>query len=250
MANHNNNNISISLSHHSPNSESNSTSDYFSHHHHQPPQHQLDTTIPLSKKPRGRPPGSKNKPKPPVIITQPQQQASLISIVITIPPGNDIVESIISYARHRHVSVTILNVCGMVSNVTLRHELAPSAQALTLHGPFTIMSIFGSYIHTYHYASPLEALYSFSINVFGNQGQLLSGLVGGKVEALNEVTVLLGIFQNTEVYRAPPPNNNNNNNNNNNKNDNNNSKIDGASNLNNPSAYGNNNISRFNLISC
>ncbi|KAK7316656.1 hypothetical protein RJT34_00278 [Clitoria ternatea] len=209
MANHNNNINAASLPHHSPASESNYISDHLSLRHHQPAQHQLNLTTPPSKKPRGRPSGSKNKPKAPIVATQQQQQDSLIHAVIVVPPGNDIIKSIIEYARRHHISVNTLGACGVVSNVTLCHALIPTVQPLTLHGPFTIMSLFGSYLHNFHYASPSNTPYSFSIKVLGNQGQVLSGLIGGKVEASNEVTVFLSVFENVEVYRAPPSNNNN-----------------------------------------
>ncbi|KAK7316653.1 hypothetical protein RJT34_00275 [Clitoria ternatea] len=135
-------------------------------------------------------------------------------MVIVVPPGNDVIESIISYARCRHINVTTLGACSMVSNVTLCHTLTPSMQPLTPHGPFTIMSFSGSYLHNYHYALPSNTPYSFSINVHCNQGQVLSGLIGGKVKASNEVTVFLTIFQNIEIYRALPSNNDNNGDNN------------------------------------
>ncbi|KAK7316651.1 hypothetical protein RJT34_00273 [Clitoria ternatea] len=118
MANHNNNIIVASLPHHSPASKSNYISDHLSLHHHQPAQHQLNLTTPSSKKPHDRPSGSKNKPKASIIVTQQQQQDSLIHVII---------EAIISYARRRHISVTTLGACGVVSNVTLGHALTPSA---------------------------------------------------------------------------------------------------------------------------
>ncbi|KAK7316658.1 hypothetical protein RJT34_00280 [Clitoria ternatea] len=213
MAKHNNNSSNIiasSLSRRSSTSESNSISDHLSLRHHQPSQNQLDLTTPPSKKPRGRPPGSKNKPKAPIARTQ--HQASFIPVLITIPPGSDIIESIISYAQRHRVSVTTLSASGVLSNVTFRQTLAPSAQALTLHGPFTIMNIFGSYLSNYHHAHPSNTPTSFSITVFSNQGHALSGLVGGKVEASNEVTVLLAVSRNPKVYWVPPFNNHNYNN--------------------------------------
>ncbi|KAK7316654.1 hypothetical protein RJT34_00276 [Clitoria ternatea] len=249
MAKQNKNIIAASLPHHSPAPESNYISDHLSLCHNQPTQHQLNLTTPSSKKPRGKPSSSKNRPKAPIIVTQ-QQQDSLISVVIVVPPGNDVIESIISYAQRRHISVITLGACGVVSNVTICHTLTPSPQPLVLQGLFTIMSLSGSYLHNYHYALPSNTPYSFSITVLGNQGQLLSGLICGKVKASNEVTVFLTVFQNFKIYRAPPSNNNNDNNGDNNKDkSNNNSKIDYDGNLRNLSAYGNN-MYRFNHVSC
>ncbi|KAK7316652.1 hypothetical protein RJT34_00274 [Clitoria ternatea] len=198
MAKQNKNIIAASLPHHSPAPESNYISDHLSLCHHQPAQHQLNLTTPSSKKPRGRPSSSKNRPKAPIIVTQ--QQDSLISVVIVVPPGNDVIESIISYAQRRHISVITLGACGVVSNVTICHTLTPSPQPLLLSG-------------------------------------LICGKVKASNEVTVFLTVFQNF---KIYRAPPSNNNNDNNGDNNKDKSNNNSKIDYDGNLRNLSAYGNN----------
>ncbi|KAL0432815.1 UNVERIFIED_CONTAM: AT-hook motif nuclear-localized protein 27 [Sesamum latifolium] len=96
-----------------------------------------------SRRPRGRPPGSKNKPKPPIIVTRDSPNA-LRSHVLEVSAGNDIVESVSVYARRRGRGVCVLSGSGTVSNVTLRQPAAPAGSVVTLHGRFEILSLSGT----------------------------------------------------------------------------------------------------------
>ncbi|XP_019098702.1 PREDICTED: AT-hook motif nuclear-localized protein 29-like, partial [Camelina sativa] len=71
------------------------------------------------KRPRGRPPGSKNKPKPPVIVTRDSPNV-LRSHVLEISSGADIIECVNTYARRRGKGVSILSGNGTVANVSIR----------------------------------------------------------------------------------------------------------------------------------
>lgn len=73
----------------------------------------------VSRRPRGRPAGSKNKPKPPIIITRDSANA-LRSHVMEIASGCDIQESISNFATRRQRGVCILSGSGTVTNVTIR----------------------------------------------------------------------------------------------------------------------------------
>lgn len=53
-----------------------------------------------TRRPRGRPPGSKNKPKPPIFVTRDSPNA-LKSHVMEISNGADIAESVAQFARRR-----------------------------------------------------------------------------------------------------------------------------------------------------
>ncbi|KAE9453050.1 hypothetical protein C3L33_15049, partial [Rhododendron williamsianum] len=53
-----------------------------------------------TRRPRGRPPGSKNKPKPPVFMTRDSPNA-LRSHVMEVAGGSDVAESIAQFARRR-----------------------------------------------------------------------------------------------------------------------------------------------------
>ncbi|THG13564.1 hypothetical protein TEA_007827 [Camellia sinensis var. sinensis] len=53
-----------------------------------------------TRRPRGRPPGSKNKPKPPIFVTRDSPNA-LRSHVMEVAGGTDVAESIAQFARRR-----------------------------------------------------------------------------------------------------------------------------------------------------
>ncbi|KAK4418755.1 AT-hook motif nuclear-localized protein 22 [Sesamum alatum] len=107
------------------------------------PSGQLDQSE-VTRRPRGRPAGSKNKPKPPIIITRDSANA-LRSHVMEVANGCDIQESISTFATRRQRGVCILSGNGTVTNVTLRQPAAPGA-VVTLHGRFEILSLSGSFL--------------------------------------------------------------------------------------------------------
>ncbi|KAF7137712.1 hypothetical protein RHSIM_Rhsim07G0026300 [Rhododendron simsii] len=86
----------------------------------------------VTRRPRGRPAGSKNKPKPPIIITRDSANA-LKSHVMEVANGCDITESVSTFAARRQRGVCILSGSGNVTNVTLRQPATPGA-VVTLHG--------------------------------------------------------------------------------------------------------------------
>ena len=75
----------------------------------------------VGRRPRGRPPGSKNKPKPPVIITR-ESANTLRAHILEIGNGFDIFESVATYARRRQRGICILSGSGTVTNVSLRGQ--------------------------------------------------------------------------------------------------------------------------------
>ncbi|KAB2080549.1 hypothetical protein ES319_A05G073700v1 [Gossypium barbadense] len=177
------------------------------HHHHQ-------------RKPRGRPPGSKNKPKPPIVITR-DTDSAMKPVILDISAGSDIIDAIITFARSNHVGICIINVIGSVSNVTLRHPVS-QAPALSLHGPFGLLSLSGSYIASTTLSSSTETSQSsqpssspspsslssnlscsFGITLAGAQGQVFGGMIGGKVIAATQVIVVAATFVNPAFHRLP-----------------------------------------------
>ncbi|KAA0055995.1 hypothetical protein IC582_003448 [Cucumis melo] len=163
------------------------------------------------KKPRGRPPGSKNKPKPPIVITK-ENESSMKPVVIEISAGNDVVDTLLHFARKRHVGLTVLSGSGSVSNVTLRHPMSHST-SLSLHGPFSLVSLSGSFLaNTTPFSSKPHSLSpspspspssSFGICLAGAQGQVFGGIVGGKVTAASLVVVVAATFINPVFHRLP-----------------------------------------------
>ncbi|XP_004307477.1 PREDICTED: putative DNA-binding protein ESCAROLA [Fragaria vesca subsp. vesca] len=150
-----------------------------------------------NRRPRGRPPGSKNKPKPPIIITKESPNA-LRSHVLEISSGSDIVDSIATFAQRRHRGVSVLSGSGIVSNVTLRQPAAPSG-VITLHGRFEILSLNGAFLPA---PSPPGAS-GLTVYLGGGQGQVVGGTVVGPLVASGPVMIIAATFTNATYERLP-----------------------------------------------
>ncbi|KAK9742848.1 hypothetical protein RND81_03G200200 [Saponaria officinalis] len=151
----------------------------------------------LQRRPRGRPAGSKNKPKPPIIITRDSANA-LRSHVMEVANGCDIMDSITTFARRRQRGVCILSGTGTVSNVTLRQPGAPGA-VVTLHGRFEILSLSGSFLPP---PAP-PAASGLTIYLAGGQGQVVGGGVVGPLLASGPVVIMAASFGNAAYERLP-----------------------------------------------
>ncbi|KAI3458663.1 hypothetical protein Pfo_015326 [Paulownia fortunei] len=149
------------------------------------------------RRPRGRPPGSKNKPKPPIVITKESPNA-LRSHVLEISSGSDILESIAAFAQRRHFGVSVLSGSGIVTNVTLRQPAAPGG-VLTLHGRFEILSLSGAFLPA---PSPPGAT-GLTVYLAGGQGQVVGGTVVGALMASGPVMVIAATFTNATYERLP-----------------------------------------------
>ncbi|KAB5557813.1 hypothetical protein DKX38_008722 [Salix brachista] len=151
-----------------------------------------------NRRPRGRPAGSKNKPKPPIIVTRDSPNA-LRSHVIEISNGADIVESVSIYARKRGRGVCVLSGSGTVANVTLRQPASPAGSVLTLHGRFEILSLTGTVLPP---PAPPGAG-GLSIFLSGGQGQVVGGNVVGPLMAAGPVVLMAASFANAVFERLP-----------------------------------------------
>ncbi|XP_071691143.1 AT-hook motif nuclear-localized protein 18 [Rutidosis leptorrhynchoides] len=150
-----------------------------------------------SRRPRGRPAGSKNKPKPPIIITRDSPNA-LRSHVMEVANGCDIQESIANFATRRQRGVCILSGSGTVTNVTLKQPSAPG-EVVTLHGRFEILSLSGSFLPP---PAP-PAASGLSIYLAGGQGQVVGGGVVGPLLASGPVVIMAASFGNAAYERLP-----------------------------------------------
>ncbi|KAK8516253.1 hypothetical protein V6N13_046960 [Hibiscus sabdariffa] len=149
------------------------------------------------RRPRGRPPGSKNKPKPPVIITR-ESANTLGAHILEVGNGYDVFDCIANYARRRQRGVCILSGSGTVTNVTIRQPSAAGA-VLTLHGRFEILSLSGSFLPP---PAPPGAT-SLTIFLAGGQGQVVGGSVVGELMAAGPVIVIASSFTNVAYERLP-----------------------------------------------
>ncbi|XP_052211318.1 AT-hook motif nuclear-localized protein 24-like [Diospyros lotus] len=151
----------------------------------------------ISRRPRGRPAGSKNKPKPPIIITRDSANA-LRTHVMEVADGSDIAESVATFARRRQRGVCILSGNGNVTNVTLRQPASPGA-IVTLHGRFEILSLSGSFLPP---PAPPAAT-GLTIYLAGGQGQVVGGSVVGALLASGPVVIMAASFSNAAYERLP-----------------------------------------------
>ncbi|CAI9761334.1 unnamed protein product [Fraxinus pennsylvanica] len=150
-----------------------------------------------TRRPRGRPPGSKNKPKPPIYVTQDSPNA-LRSHVMEVAGGTDVAESIAQFARRRQRGVCVLSGSGSVANVTIRQPAAPSA-AVVLQGRFEILSLNGAFLPG---PAPPGAT-GLTVYLAGGQGQVVGGSVIGPLVAAGPVMVIAATFSNATYERLP-----------------------------------------------
>ncbi|KAG9447547.1 hypothetical protein H6P81_013675 [Aristolochia fimbriata] len=149
------------------------------------------------RRPRGRPAGSKNKPKPPIIITRDSANA-LRAHAMEISSGCDVGESIASFARRKQRGVCILSGSGCVMNVTLRQPAAAGA-IVTLHGRYEILSLLGSFLPP---PAP-PGVTGLTVYLAGAQGQVVGGGVVGALIAAGPVVVMATSFANATFDRLP-----------------------------------------------
>ncbi|KAJ4958330.1 hypothetical protein NE237_025441 [Protea cynaroides] len=151
----------------------------------------------VGRRPRGRPPGSKNRPKPPVIITR-ESANTLRAHILEVGNGCDVFDCVATYARRRQRGICILSGSGTVTNVSLRQPAAAGA-IVTLHGRFEILSLSGSFLPP---PAPPGAT-SLTIFLAGGQGQVVGGNVVGALIAAGPVIVIAASFTNVAYERLP-----------------------------------------------
>lgn len=149
------------------------------------------------RRPRGRPPGSKNKPKPPIVVTRDTPNA-LRSHMLEVSSGADIMESLSSYARQRGRGVSVISGNGTVMDVTLRQP-TDNGSVVTLHGRFEILSLTGTVLPP---PAPPGAG-GLSIFLSGGQGQVVGGCVLGPLLASGPVLLMAASFSNAVFERLP-----------------------------------------------
>ncbi|XP_040381237.1 AT-hook motif nuclear-localized protein 25-like [Oryza brachyantha] len=152
------------------------------------------------RRPRGRPLGSKNKPKPPIIVTRDSPNA-LHSHVLEVAAGTDIVECVCEFARRRGRGVSVLSGGGSVANVALRQPGAspPGSLVATMRGQFEILSLTGTVLPP---PAPPSAS-GLTVFLSGGQGQVVGGSVAGQLVAAGPVFLMAASFANAVYERLP-----------------------------------------------
>ncbi|XP_010269401.1 PREDICTED: AT-hook motif nuclear-localized protein 28-like [Nelumbo nucifera] len=165
----------------------------------------VGSMVEVVRKPRGRPPGSKNKPKPPIVITR-DSECAMRPVVLEVSAGSDVVEMVSQFARRRHVGLSILSGSGTVANVTLRHP-ASHTSTLTLTGPFHIVSLSGTFLGSSSSSSTSSSTSKscppFTISLAGGHGQVFGGTVAGSLVAGSTVVLVAASFVNPTFHRLP-----------------------------------------------
>ncbi|RLN22739.1 AT-hook motif nuclear-localized protein 28-like [Panicum miliaceum] len=153
-----------------------------------------------ARKPRGRPPGSKNKPKLPVVVTR-ESEGAMRPVVLELASGCDVVAAVAAFARRRRVGVSVLCGRGAVAAVRLRLATSPATTStVTLHGRFEVLSLSGTVLPSEGAAS---APPPFSVSLAGAGGQVIGGTLAGEMAAADGVVVVAATFGCAEVHRLP-----------------------------------------------
>ncbi|CAI9266843.1 unnamed protein product [Lactuca saligna] len=154
----------------------------------------------VARKPRGRPAGSKNKPKPPIIITQ-DSANTLRAHAMEVTTGCDVGESLTAFARRKQCGICVLSAAGHVTNVILRQPATSSGTGpiVTLHGHFEILSLVGSVLPP---PAP-SGVSGLDIYLAGPQGQVVGGAIIGPLIASGPVIIMAATFMNAIFDRLP-----------------------------------------------
>lgn len=154
------------------------------------------------RRPRGRPAGSKNKPKSPIVVTRDSANA-LRCHVMEITNGCDVMKSLTVFARRRQRGVCMLTGNGAVTNVTFRQPGGGGggggSDVVKLHGRFEILSLSGSFLPP---PAP-PAASGLTVYLAGGQGQVIGGNVVGPLMASGPVVIMAASFGNAVYERLP-----------------------------------------------
>ncbi|XP_074559587.1 AT-hook motif nuclear-localized protein 27-like [Curcuma longa] len=145
----------------------------------------------------GRPQGSKNRPKPPIIVKRDSPNV-LRPHVLEVADGADVLECVSEYTRRRGRGVSVLSGVGSLASVALRPAL-PGSAVVTLRGRMEILSLTGTVLPP---PAPPGAG-GLSVFLAGGQGQVVGGGVAGPLVATGPVVLMAASFANA-VYEGLP----------------------------------------------
>ena len=163
------------------------------------PEQQAVSTV---RRPRGRPPGSKNKPKQSVVADRDDETPN--HVILEVAAGSDVVDSVMQFARRRRRGISVLSGSGSISNVTLLQP-NPHPTTCTINGPLSLVSLSGTYINgdfpppgdspSSSSAIPPPGYSSFGICLSNAQNCVFGGVVVGKLIAASVVVVVATTFK-------------------------------------------------------
>lgn len=146
----------------------------------------LSSTI--ARRPRGRPLGSKNKPRIPAVVTHDRPDA-LTSHVLEITTGSDVLKSLFDYTRRNGRGICIIGGNGVVTYIKLRQ---PTGKVLTIKGKLQIHSISGTI-----FPPPTSgATGGLAVYLSGPKGRMFGGSVMSPMVASDSITLMVVSFAN------------------------------------------------------
>ncbi|CAO2162992.1 unnamed protein product [Urochloa humidicola] len=171
------------------------------------------------KRRRGRPPGSKNKPKPaPVVTRDVDPAAAMRPHVLEVPAGGDVARALASFSRRRGLGICVLAGTGSVTDVSLRHPSSSMAgdggastaatAAVVFRGRYEILSISATFLAPSMMAEAAAAARAaaardLSVSLAGPHGQIVGGAVAGPLVAATTVVILAAAFTDLTFHRLP-----------------------------------------------
>ncbi|KAG4909188.1 hypothetical protein JHK87_055304 [Glycine soja] len=125
-------------------------------------------------------------------------------VIINVDPSKDIMESILDVVHLGRAYLTILNTFGTVTMVILHNSLHVVA-TLTLHEPFTLLCLNGSYLLNNNFNLNFRAIIppplSFGIHLSTSRGQAIGGAIGSQVIVDGNVKITLWTFWHPNIYK-------------------------------------------------
>lgn len=158
----------------------------------------------VSKKGRGRPPGSGKKQ----LDALGTYGVGFTPHVITVNAGEDVAAKIMAFSQQGPRTVCILSANGAICNVTLRQP-ATSGGTVSYEGRFEIISLSGSLSMSDSNGNNRTNV--LSVSLAGTDGRVLGGGVAGVLLAATPVQVIVGSFiadgkkPKSGLSPAPPP---------------------------------------------
>lgn len=170
-----------------------------------------EASMKVVRRPRGRPPGSKNKPKPPIFVTLEPDHA-MSPYILEVSGGSDIIAAITRLCNNRGTGLCVLSGSGTVSSVSFQQPTTTTA-ALTLLGRFELLSISATILPSYvanlggsdgstDILARLPAS-RFAVTLSGPQGRTVGGIVNGPLLAAGTVYIIAASFNNPLYHLLP-----------------------------------------------
>ncbi|WCJ44761.1 AT-hook motif nuclear-localized protein 10 [Euphorbia peplus] len=145
----------------------------------------------ITKKARGRPPGSSNK-KHHHVEAMGSTGFGFTPHIITVKAGEDVSSQIMSFSQHGPRAICVLSANGAISNVTLRQS-STSGGTVTYEGRFEILSLSGSFMPS-EIGGHWSRTGGLSVALSGSDGRVLGGSVAGLLIAATPIQLVVASF--------------------------------------------------------